>query len=69
MDIGTILLVLTIITPPDAPDIVRKMREPSIEKCWEDAKAFIEQGVPRNVSGGLGIAAACAVTETRAKHS
>lgn len=53
-----ILLVLTIITPPDQPDRQRAMPEPSIEKCWADAHEWIAAGPP---AGALGVGAGCLV--------
>ena len=55
-----ILLVITVITAEGRPDIVRRMDEPSIEKCWQDAAAFFAQGIPKKYEGMAdGLAAQC----------
>jgi hypothetical protein len=63
MNIPAIVLILTIITPPDRPNMQRTMPEASIEKCWEDAQAFIAGGMSKveGADGAHGIVAACAV--------
>ena len=63
MSIPAVVLILTIITLPDRPNMQRTIPEASIEKCWEDAQAFIAGGMSK-VEGGdgtQGIVAACAV--------
>lgn len=56
-----IILVLTIITAGPRPDDVRRMEEPSIAKCWEDAAAFFAQGIPKRErdNGAEGLKAEC----------
>jgi hypothetical protein len=63
MNLPAVVLILTIITPPDRPNIQRTMPEASIEKCFEDAQAFIAGGAPKidGADGAKGIVAACAV--------
>lgn len=63
MNIPAVILILTIITPPDRPNMQRTMPEASIEKCWEDAQAFVAGGAPKieGADGAQGLVAACAV--------
>lgn len=60
MDI-IVLLILTIITAEGQPDRVRRMPEPSIEKCLEDAAAFMATGIPEREkkAGAEGLAVQC----------
>jgi hypothetical protein len=63
MNASTVMLILTLITPPHQPNVQRVMPEASIEKCWEDAKAFVEAGpgAADGVGEVQGIVAGCAV--------
>ena len=49
-------LMLTVHTPGRMPDGHRSYPMPSLEKCWESAKAYLETEVPE---GAIGISAAC----------
>ena len=64
-----VLLVLTIVMPPNEPDIRHQMREPSIEQCWADAAEFVQHGVPKVVSNGQAVMAGCLVREAPSNDS
>lgn len=56
-----IFLVLTIVTAEGHPDHHRMMPEPSIQKCLEDAAAFLAEGLPKGDrgKGAEGLSAEC----------
>jgi len=58
-----VFLVLTIVMPPNEPDIRHQMQEPSIEQCWADAAEFVQHGVPKVVTNGQAVMAGCLVRE------
>ena len=55
-----IMLVLTIITPADKPDLDRKKPMESIEECFTEAQRWVNQDLAEiTTRGGVGVAAAC----------
>jgi hypothetical protein len=64
-----VLLVLTIVMPPNTPDIRHQMQEPSIEQCWADAAEFVQHGVPKVVTNGQAVMAGCLVREAPSNDS
>lgn len=54
----TVFLILTIVMPPNMPDIVHRMPESSIDQCWKDAKEFTALEKPK-INGAQGVMAAC----------
>lgn len=59
MNAALVVLVLTIVTPREKPDIRHVQSEPSIEQCWKDAADFVAHGIPEAVPNALGVMAAC----------
>jgi hypothetical protein len=53
------LLFLTINMPRNVPDKHGTFAEESIEACWEDAKAFVANGVPKSEPDATGVMAGC----------
>jgi len=64
MEPASVMLVITLLTGGDAPDIRQQIKEPSLEQCWIDAKEFVDHGVPDSVENAVGVMAACAVPKT-----
>jgi hypothetical protein len=53
------ILTLTIITPEGQPNRERRVETPTIEKCWEVAKKFVDEVDPVQL-GGIAVMASCA---------
>ena len=64
-----VFLVLTIVMPPNEPDIRHQMQEPSVEQCWADAAEFVQHGVPKVVTNGQAVMAGCLVREAPSNDS
>lgn len=65
MNTALIVLMLTYVTPPDEQDIHKQMKQPSLEQCWDNAKAFVEEGIPPELKkrGVIALTAGCLVRE------
>lgn len=67
--VAGVILILTIITAVGHPNWQRAYPEASIEKCWEDARAFLEQGIPKipAAEGAMGLIAGCSMSAEELK--
>lgn len=52
------LLTVTLITAPDKEDVTESHKMPSLDACWQAARAWTEQDAHK--LGYLGLAARCA---------
>ncbi len=61
MEPTVILLIIAYAMPGRVPDITMKVDEPSLEVCWQEAKEFVERGVPGPLKekGVVGLYAGC----------
>lgn len=58
---GVVLLTVTLVTPEGQPDVTQSHRMPSIEKCLESAREWMEQDY--HALGLIGLAAGCQIVE------
>ncbi len=67
MEPAVILLIIAYAMPGRVPDIQMKIDEPSLEVCWQEAKEFVERGVPDLLKdkGAVGLYAGCRAPSDR----
>ena len=60
---GTIILVLTVVMPPEKPDRHPQLKEDSLEECMQDARAFLDKYKDEMppIEGAQGVMAGCLV--------
>ena len=67
MNAAAVILVIAYAMPGRTPDISKLIEEPSLEVCWQDAKAFIDRGIPEVIrdKGAIALYAGCKVPSDR----
>jgi hypothetical protein len=58
--ISHIVLVVAVMMAGDTPDIKKQVDVPTIEKCQEMARKFLDESVP-DIEGAVGLSATCGV--------
>lgn len=58
--IRKILLILTLVMPPDKDDITHAVRVSTMDECWQKAAEFVQRPMP-NYEGAIGLEAGCAI--------
>ena len=67
MNAAAVILVIAYAMPGRTPDVSKLIEEPSLEVCWQDAKAFIDRGIPEVIrdKGAIALYAGCKVPSDR----
>ena len=60
-DPAKFFLVLTVVMPEHIPDVQRRFPADSLDECWDDAKAAVQRGVPKQLAdaGAIAVMAGC----------
>ena len=59
MNAAAVMLIVTIVTGPDKPDVTHRVPMPDLQVCLKEAEEFLDQmKIP---DGAQGLAAACFV--------
>lgn len=63
MNTAAVVLFIAYAMPGQMPDVALRLPEPSLQICWQEAKDFVDHGVPEIAKsrGAIGAYAGCRV--------